>query len=465
MLFSSPIFFVFFLAYFILHHITPKQYRTYLIILGSTIFYLWWRIEYVFLPYLLTAVAYSGVQWMNGADDTVARKRRAVVTIIVLFIPLVFFKYTNFILLDVVGPFIGVKEKVLDFSLPLGVSFITFTLTAYVVDIYAGKFQVVRAPSTLLAYVLFFPHLIAGPILRPIELIPQILHPRVATLRKFAVPLAIFSLGLVKKLVFADQIAVNVNQVYSQNGMPSALDALLAIYGFSVQIYCDFSGYTDMAIGLALSLGIKLPNNFARPYAASSLGDFWRRWHITLSFWLRDYLYKPLGGNRFGRIKEFRNVMITMALGGLWHGANWNFVIWGVLHGVGVSIAHLARLPIRGLPSSRLPNWLAVLLTFHFVAFAWVFFRARSLNKAIEILSAPFIGAWGEFGPFVANNLFPLILIFVFFALHRFDDNKWLKVVVRRGRPEFVWPLMVLAWILAITVSQGSSAAFIYFDF
>ena len=468
MLFSSPTFFVFFFIYFILHLITPKQYRIYLMILGGTVFYLWWRVEYIFLPFLMAAIAYFGILWIMKMDDPAVRKKRAVVTVIVLFIPLIFFKYTDFILRDIVGLLFGVdgiRNKAPDLSLPLGISFMTFTLTAFVIDIYKGKFPVTRSPSTVLAYTLFFPNLSAGPILRPIELIPQILHRRITTLHRFKVPLAIFSIGLVKKLVFADQIAASVNEVYGQNGMPTALDAILAIYGFSVQIYCDFSGYTDMAIGLALALGIKLPNNFARPYGANSLVDFWRRWHITLSFFLRDYLYKSLGGNRFGRIKEIRNVMITTTLCGLWHGASWNFVIWGMIHGVGVSIAHLAKSAFSRLSLGRVPDWIAVLLTFHFVTFAWVFFRAQTLGKAIEILSAPFVGTWIGCGSFIGNNLFTLMLIILFFTLHPFDDHRRVKAAVRLMRPEYVWSLIVLGWVLAITVSQGNSAVFIYFDF
>jgi D-alanyl-lipoteichoic acid acyltransferase DltB (MBOAT superfamily) len=240
--------------------------------------------------------------------------------------------------------------------------------------------------------------------------------------------------------------------------------ALLAIYAFAVQIYCDFSGYTDMAIGLALMLGIRLPHNFLRPYAAGSLVDFWRRWHITLSHWLRDYLYIPLGGNRQGRLKGVRNVLITMTLGGLWHGANWTFVIWGLLHGIGIAFVQT----IRGLRPGllpRVPKWLAVLLTFHFVTFAWVFFRAPNLETAGKILAAPFRGSWDNLGGFASGHAFVILLVVVFFVLHRFDDLRRVKAMARYLRPEMLWPMLLLAWMLAITISHGSSAKFIYFDF
>jgi MBOAT, membrane-bound O-acyltransferase family len=255
MLFSSPTFFVFFLIYFACHIVLARQYRNYLIIAGSTIFYAWWKVEYVWIPYFLMAVAFLGSVAFRHAKGS-SRFALTGATIVLMFMPLTIFKYANFFYAGVLGPVFGWRGKILDATLPLGVSFVTFTLTAYVVDIYRGKFPAHNNLSTVLAYVLFFPHLIAGPILRPHELIPQLERPRSATLRRIAVPLAIFTVGLVKKLVFADQVAEVVDHVFnSGNATPSAPDALLAIYGFSLQIYCDFSGYTDMAIGLALFLG------------------------------------------------------------------------------------------------------------------------------------------------------------------------------------------------------------------
>ena len=465
MLFSSPAFFLFFAVYFGLHLIVPARHRVWLIIAGSTLFYAWWRVEYVWLPYALMATAYLGVMWMEGAPDERARRRRAGAAIAVLFVPLLFFKYTDFVYRDVLGPLFGWRGALLNLPLPLGVSFVTFTLTAYVVDICRRKFPGHQRPSTVLAYVLFFPHLIAGPILRPSELIPQLDRPQPARVGRVVVPLAIFTLGLVKKLVFADQIAQAVDGVYGlAPGAVSGPAALLAIYGFSAQIYCDFSGYTDMAIGLALLLGVRLPTNFLRPYAAHSLLDFWRRWHITLSHWLRDYLYIPLGGSRHGRIREMRNVIVTMVLGGLWHGASWTFVIWGLLHGIGVATVHTVHRTLNG--SRTLPRWLGVLMTFHFVTLAWVFFRAPSVARAAQMLRAPFIGGgWGDALAFAGRNVFVLVLVAAFFALHRFDDQRRVKAAVRYVRPEVLWPALILLWVIAITVSQGSSAKFIYFDF
>lgn len=465
MLFSSPAFFVFFLVYFIFHLALPHKYRVYLIVCGSTVFYAWWKVEYAWLPYLLMAIAYGGARWIARTADAAARRRRTIASVVCLFLPLAFYKYTNFFYSEVLGPALDVRHGLLDLPLPLGISFVTFTLTAYIVDIYRGQFPADHKPSAVLAYVLFFPHLIAGPILRPAELIPQLAQ---AGAPRFIMPkaaVAIFTLGLVKKLVFADSIAEMVDAVYAKAD-PSGPEVLLAFYGFAVQIYCDFSGYTDMAIGLAMLLGIRLPLNFRQPYASSTLVEFWRRWHITLSFWLRDYLYIPLGGNRRGRLRVIVNVLVTMVLGGLWHGANWTFVLWGLLHGVGIAFLHVAN-RIPGIHDVRaLPKWLGALITFHFVAIAWVLFRSPTLDKAINILSSFYLGGgWANLPELVTANLFPAVLIVVFFLSHRFDDHRLVHGAVRRLRAEMIWPVIALCWVVAIAVSQGSSSKFIYFDF
>jgi len=463
MLFSTPAFFVFFLVYLCLHSVVPARYRVYLIIAGSTVFYAWWRLEYVWLPYALTGVAVAGTRWMERAATESDRRRRAAVAITALFVPLLVVKYTDFVYRDVLGPLAGWRGDLLHLPLPLGISFVTFTLTAYIVDTCRRSFVPPGSAATVLAYVLFFPHLIAGPILRPHELIPQIEHPR-ARLGRLAVPVAIFTLGLVKKLVFADTLAETVDAIYAQAAPLDAPSAWLAMYAFSVQIYCDFSGYTDMAIGLALMLGVRLPTNFLRPYTANSIIDFWRRWHITLSYWLRDYLYVPLGGNRHGRAREFRNVVVTMALGGLWHGANWTFVAWGLCHGLGVAALHAIR---RTMPRGfGMPSWLSVLVTFHFVAVGWVFFRAPNIGRAGEVLAAAVGGGgWSGLSALAAAKAFALVLIAMFFLTHRFDDHRRARLAAKQVPAEVLWPVIIGLWVVAIAVSQGNSAKFIYFDF
>ena len=341
--------------------------------------------------------------------------------------------------------------------LPLGISFITFTLIAYVVDVWQGKFPIERRWSMLAAYVMFFPHAIAGPILRPHELLPQL--GRVRSL-KVLPGILIFSVGLFKKLAVADQIAAAIDPIFANPTLYSAPQIWFAAYGFTVQIYCDFSGYTDMAIGLAVLLGVRLPTNFRQPYAAFSIVDFWRRWHITLSHWLRDYLYIPMGGNRRGHRRRVLAVMATMGIGGLWHGANWTFVIWGLMHGGAVAA-------VQGLRRSgiRLPRPLAWLATFHFVVLAWIFFRAKDVQTAWLMLRGLFVGGMGDLSPFIHELAFPVLLILAVLAVHRFDDHRRLKAAVRFIPIHLILPVIFVLWLLAFTLSAGNSAAFIYFDF
>ncbi|MBP1299801.1 MBOAT family O-acyltransferase [Bradyrhizobium elkanii] len=463
--FSDPVFFVFFALHFSAHLLTPPRYRLYLLIFGSTVFYAWWKLEYALLPYLLSTIAWGGVLWIEEAKAPDVRKWRLVVVLAVLFTPLIVFKYAHFLIYDVAGAFRAAGPRFfgdeLRFSLPLGISFVTFTLTAYVVNVYRGLFPIERRLTAILGYVLFFPHLVAGPILRPHELLPQLSKAARALDARFTLGASLFVLGLSKKLIFADTIAPYVDLAYAP-GDHSAYDYLLAIYGFSMQIYCDFSGYTDMAVGLAYLLRIRLPRNFRSPYASNSMIEFWRRWHTTLSHWLRDYLYIALGGNRQGSARQLANLMLTMLIGGLWHGANWTFVIWGSLHGIGISLNHLFN---RVWRSTRLPAWLRIIITFHFVTIAWIYFRAPNLTLAHEVLAGPFTSSSTGFWAFLSEHAYPLVLLLVFLVTHRFDNHARVQLALKRAPKSVVWAFMLTISTLAIAVSQGSSAKFIYFDF
>ena len=469
MLFTETHFFVFFAAYLLVHFLIPAAYRIWLIIVGGAVFYAWWRPDYLWVPVALSLLAFYGTNWLAAAADERARKRRLIVTLVMLFLPLAIVKYSYFALVHVLGLMIDPATllnppQLVKWALPLGISFITFTACAYVIDVYRGRFPVEQRLRYLLAHILFFPHLIAGPILRPHELIPRLKAVRPARDARFMLGLSIFTLGLVKKVVFADQISAAVEYAYEATSAVGVLDYVTAFYGFAVQIYCDFSGYTDMAIGLALIIGMRLPNNFLRPYGAASITEFWRCWHITLSHWLRDYLYIPLGGNRNGAIAQTRNMLITMILGGLWHGANWTFVIWGFLHGLSLAVNHqLARTLGRGVV--LFPRWLAVIVTFHWVAVLWVLFRAPNVDTALRVLSGPFTVPWENFALSWGRNAFPLLLTTVFFLLHRYDRHAYLRIANRRVNPALQYVAILVCWIVAIAVSQGSSAKFIYFDF
>src|SRR5664280_107443 len=406
MVFNSPSFFVFFAIYFLFHALIPRIYRNFVIIVGSTVFYAWWKLEYVWIPYVLMGIAYASVRWIQGVPEHRSRKFRLVMSIIVLFIPLVIFKYTNFLTGEIARLFGLSAQHILDVGLPLGISFVTFTLTAFIVDNANGTFKSQDGSSTVLAYVLFFPHLIAGPILRPSELIPQLDRPKDWRWPRFTTAVAIFTCGLVKKVIFADQLAELIERVYADPSQATWVEAVYAFYAYAIQIYCDFSGYTDMAIGLALCLGIRLPTNFLRPYTAGSPVDFWRRWHITLSRWLRDYLYIPLGGSRSTRWNAVRNVMITMVLGGLWHGANWTFVVWGFIHGIAVAACHIVTKTPRLAWIGCMPRPLAILLTFHFVCIAWIFFRAPNIATATSLIERLLSVNVTSLSPFLAQNIY-----------------------------------------------------------
>ena len=466
MLFSSPVFFLFFAIYFLLHAMLPSRWRLSLIICGSVIFYGYWNPYYIWLPFVIMYLAYFGSIWMMSTIDQSQKKRRLIAVLLATLLPLLIAKYTNFLYQNIFGIFLEENLKLIDWQLPLGISFITFTLIAYVADVYAGRYPLERNAKTLTGLVLFFPHLIAGPILRPADLLPQLNRPK----RKLGIGsifgISIFSIGLLKKLVFADSLSHIVEPVFQVSSVNLiSLEYILAIYAFAIQIYCDFSGYTDMAIGLAITLGVKLPINFQQPYGSTSLIDFWKRWHITLSNWLRDYLYIPLGGNRVGYMRQALNLFITMVLGGLWHGASWNFVIWGAAHGIGIGFVHSIRrfnsLQWLGL----LPKFLKVFITFHFVAMCWILFRSPDLATAWHVASGPFLASTKDSLGFLIQHKFQITLMCIFLFFHRWDSHQIIRSATKRAPRILIWTSIFLIWIVAITISEGSSSKFIYFDF
>ncbi len=463
MIFTSINFFIFFAIYFLAYYFLPKRFNLYLIIFGSLVFYGWWDVYLAFIPILLTAIAFVGVVMFSNLVEQKAKKMGLIATIVCLLLPLVFFKYVNFIYMQVLGVLIdGERDKIIHYGIPLGISFITFTLISYAVDVYRGVYSKVSDFKVLLGYVLFFPQLIAGPILRPAQLIPQLQkRHQIATSRSMKAGLLLVVLGVVKKVIVADKIALAIDPVFEQGFAGNEWLYVLAVYGFTVQIYCDFSGYTDIAIGVAKMLGVRLPKNFERPYMAVSLVDFWRRWHITLSFWLRDYLYISIGGARLGMPRRIFNILITMLLGGLWHGANWTFLVWGFLHGLAISATHL----IRDVASFKCPRFLSILLTVHFVAITWVFFRAPDLPTAWNVLTGLTMIRADNFFAFLKVHFFEISLIVLFFLSHRWDREAYFRKLVRNtpNYPFFSAVFFIIA--AAMILSHGSSGQFIYFDF
>ena len=297
MIFSTLEYFIFFFIYFWLYKLLQPKFSIYLIITGSLFFYGWWNPILIWVPAVLCTIAYFGAFWIHTSNED-NKKIRLGVTVISLLFPLLVFKYIDFFYNDMFAELRFLAKRDLQLVLPLGISFITFTMISYVVDVYRKDFPLEKNYLQLAGYTLFFPQLIAGPILRPAQLIPQLVRSSIKKNPILGLGLFIFTIGLIKKVIFADGISPYVNIVFNDPFGHGLIEYWVAIFGFALQIYCDFSGYTDMAIGSAMMLGVRLPLNFNRPYSAVSLREFWLKWHITLSRWLRDYLYIPLGGNR-----------------------------------------------------------------------------------------------------------------------------------------------------------------------
>ena len=345
----------------------------------------------------------------------------------------------------------------------IAISFLTFHVLSYVIDVYDRKLKPATDVVDILLYISFFPHLVAGPIVRAATFLAQTVRPSLPADVKLAHSVFLILGGLFKKVIIANYLSTDfVDNVFRNPADFSALDLLLGTYAYGLQIYCDFSAYTDIAIGVANLLGYEFPQNFNQPYRALSVQDFWRRWHITLSTWLRDYLYiRALGGNRAGRLRTYVNLLVTMALGGLWHGASGKFIVWGLLHGLGLAAER--ALGLTGAPRSRIGAALAWLVTFHFVCFAWVFFRSPSLDAALVYFATMFSGVGGR------TTMTPLVAtVFVLGALTQIIPAGWFAALQARYAisPLALKVAVPFAAIFLIAVAApGGTPPFIYFQF
>jgi alginate O-acetyltransferase complex protein AlgI len=441
----------------------PRAWRPF-ILAASYFFYGWVDARWVLLLVGSSLVNTVAAQVIARSPSHRTRRRALIAAIAFDVGLLAVFKYLGFFVtsvddaLDSVG--LGSPLPLLQVVLPIGISFFTFQAISYVVDVYRGDTSAASLGDVAILQALF-PHLVAGPIVRANELLPQLRTPRDPREVLAGPGLFLIAGGLVKKTVVADELARRVvDPVFGDPAAHSGAEVLLAVYGFAAQIYCDFSGYTDMAIGLALLLGFVLPQNFNRPYLATSLREFWRSWHMTLSRWLRDYLYVPLGGNRGSRLRTYRNLMLTMLLGGLWHGAAWTFVIWGGIHGSALSAERWLREHPR---APRVPAWLGWLVTFHVVCLAWVFFRAPDLATAFDLL-----GRVGASGPSPLVTLPLVILTVAAIAGQAVPSGAWRRaeawLVARPAVTQGVaLGLVVVAADAA--VGQQGVAPFIYYRF
>jgi D-alanyl-lipoteichoic acid acyltransferase DltB (MBOAT superfamily) len=433
-------------------------------------FYASWNPRFVFLLLAIGAITYATGLYVNPGRPREFRRLAVATGIAADLGILCYFKYLNFFIAQAynVTNLLGVKIG-LDFvnvTLPVAISFMVFHSISYMVDVHSNRLEASRSPLDVLLYISFFPHLVAGPIVRAHDFLPQLATPRKA--RDFSLNqncLLILG-GLFKKMVVANYLAVRfVEPVFTDPSQFSRSDLILATYAYAVQIYADFSAYTDIAIGVAALLGYRFPENFNQPYRAIAVGDFWRRWHITLSNWLRDYLYIPLGGNRYGTLNTVRNLLLTMVLGGLWHGANWTFLIWGALHGAALVGEHAMRdsavlSRYRSTMAGKALRWAA---TFHFVCFAWIFFRSPSIDMATQFLSgiwtdngAPNTAPWIVFPLIVCGGLTQALPVRLRTALGEMLDRQGKAVCIAAN-------FCLLYGILVMSPSR--SAPFIYFQF
>jgi D-alanyl-lipoteichoic acid acyltransferase DltB (MBOAT superfamily) len=383
-----------------------------------------------------------------------------------------FFKYTNFFG-EIIASLLNESFKGFNLVLPVGISFFTFQSMSYTIDVYRGNITPLKSWLDYAFYVSFFPPLVAGPIVRAKDFIPQIRKPAFVTREMFGMAVFLIITGLFKKAIISNYISANfVDRVFDNPGMFGGLEILFGLYGYAIQIYCDFSGYSDMAIGIALLLGFKINPNFNSPYKAQNITDFWRRWHISLSSWLRDYLYISLGGNRKGKIRTYINLIITMLLGGLWHGASLRFILWGAVHGVVLALHKFYRtlLPKRD-QQYVVPRWRRVLnifLTFHFVVFVWILFRSSDMEAAGTLFSRIFTHFHPEIiWEFIRGYAPTLIFMAAAILLHFSSD----KLEARAQNAFISIPLLIKALIivaLIVFIFQIKSAdvqPFIYFNF
>ncbi|MEH3107270.1 MAG: MBOAT family protein [Sphingomonas fennica] len=470
MLFPTLTFGLFFLAVFAaVWAVRDNEWRKILLLLASWVFYGAWDWRFVALL-IGSAFLNWGLARLIAAepDEGEGGRGKLLVTVGVIgnLAILGFFKYFDFFLEQLgvllAGLGFGRDLPLMQIVLPVGVSFFTFQGMSYLIDVYRRR---VPAASLLDITLLmsFFPHLVAGPIVRASHLVPQFRERPTLTKGMVTMALLLIVWGLFKKAVVASELSVNlVDPVFFDPSAHSRFDLAAAAYGYAAQIYCDFSAYSDMAIGIAALLGYRFPNNFDQPYRAASLQDFWRRWHISLSSWLRDYLYVPLGGNRRGFVRQCINLFLTMVIGGFWHGAKWTFLIWGAIHGTVLVIERVAA-RLRGGEEPLLPRWAGVILTFHVVLVAWVFFRAESFDGAMAYLA----GLWR--GGSVSDVATPLGLVLIGGGLMIHFTPPRLGQRIAAAALPVPWPILGIATGIAILVIDAMRyegvAPFIYYQF
>jgi D-alanyl-lipoteichoic acid acyltransferase DltB (MBOAT superfamily) len=469
MLFNSISFLFFLPAVLLALAVLPARWRNGFLLVASYFFYGCWDWRFLTLLFATTVIDFWVAKKIFASTDPRIRKRILLLSIGANLGVLGFFKYCNFFvanahaLLQTLG--LQASLPTLSIILPVGVSFYTFQSMSYTIDVYRGVTAPARRFWDFALYVAYFPQLVAGPISRKADLLPQLVSPARMTLDRINVGLMLILLGLAKKVLIADMLAPEVDRLFSNPGHMSSGLLLKGAYYFTFQIYCDFSGYSDIARGVSELFGVRLCINFNQPYLSQSITEFWRRWHMSLSFWLRDYLYIPLGGNRHGETATYRNLMLTMLIGGLWHGANWTFVAWGGLHGTYLAVERVFGIG-RGEPAvPRNPWWgwtkrgARTLLTFHLAVLAWIFFRAPNFTVAFEYI----VGIL-RFNHLAAVGIVPFMVGLVILAID-LPQNRSGEHTVFLRLPWWAQSPVYAALCFGILLYGGREIPFIYFQF
>lgn len=481
MSFSSFSFGIFLLIAFFIYYALPSQKRWAVLLCASIIFYMSYSLSHILILGVITLITYVSAIRIDVSDSTLSRKLWFAFALVSSTGLLIFFKYFNFFSVSITSitrMFLpDVQPVILQLLLPAGISFYTFQSLGYLIDVYKGQIHAERHFGIYAAFVSFFPQILSGPIGRGGRLLPQYHSSITFNYDDITYGLKLMAWGYFKKLAIADTYSLYVNKIYDSMQQYEGLSLFLATLMFTIQIYCDFSGYSDIAIGTARLFGIHLDINFKSPYFSSSVKEFWSRWHISLSQWFRDYVYIPLGGNRKGTFRTYANLLVTFLVSGLWHGANWTFVIWGALHGIGQIFEKLFHTNTRSSTTAgRVNRAFRTLLTFIFCSFAWAFFRANNVQDALYMFSHFIIGiaqpitylrtAYGDLS-LSWHTVFFLIIPMIPLAL--FDYYSLRLNVIEKisslslGKRWMIYICFVL--FVVILLPAGSGHQFIYFQF
>ncbi len=469
MLFSSGLFWLLFLLFLPIYSMLKGSRAKMIFFVVAFSLYFYYKSSGLFFLMLMGT---SFVDWHISQAIARSRSRNARrslmwFSIILSLSILGYFKYANFFLWNW-NLMVEANFQPLDIILPVGISFYTFQSISYVVDVYKGKIRPTRTWFEYLFFLSFFPALVAGPIVRADYFLPQLKENRPASKNNVYGGLWLIIVGIVKKAVIADYISQYNDLIFNDPSLYTGVQTLMGVLGYTMQIYCDFSGYSDMAIGLALIMGFHLGINFDSPYQSRNLTEFWRRWHISLSSWLRDYVYIPLGGNRKGTFRTYLNNFLTMLIGGLWHGAAWKFVFWGAMHGVGLAIHKSCRSILNKIPDNFLTIFISWALTFIYVSLLWVFFRAADFSDSILIISNIFVDfQWAQIPQFFEARMVWCIMMIVLIIFH-FIPQSWADFCQETFiRSPWLLKLLVFLGVIQLVIEFMSEevAPFIYFQF